>query len=74
MFSKSDVNGPDTNEVYRYLRRNSRLHDKAKGKSTLIPWNFSKFVVSSQYSDMEYFDPSHNTQELCQYIERLLAQ
>ena len=26
MFSKSDVNGANTNEVWRFLRRNSKLH------------------------------------------------
>jgi len=28
LMSKSEVNGPRTNEIYRYLRRKSRLYDQ----------------------------------------------
>ena len=48
LFSKVDVNGPHTHEVYRFLRRNSPLYDKKKDQVQNIPWNFTKFLVDSE--------------------------
>ena len=45
MFAKIDVNGPDTHEVYRYLRCNSSLMDKDTNEPQVIPWSWSKFLV-----------------------------
>ena len=74
MFAKSDVNGPNANEVYRYLRRNSSLHNKERDMTEVVPWNFAKFIVSSQFDDMQYFEPRHSGADIRKYIERLLAQ
>ena len=48
MFAKSDVNGANTNEVYKFLRSKSELYDQKKKQSNVIPWNFAKFLVNEQ--------------------------
>jgi glutathione peroxidase len=47
LFAKTDVNGENTCEVYKYLRNNSELYDPVKLQAKEIPWNFSKFFVNS---------------------------
>jgi glutathione peroxidase len=44
MFAKIDVNGPNAHPLYRYLT------SKKKGMlwRRAIPWNFSKFLLSSE--------------------------
>ena len=74
MFAKSDVNGVNTNEVFNYLRRNSKLQNKDSGRTGVIPWNFSKFIVSTQYTDMEYMNPRIDMKVLCKYIDDLMAK
>jgi glutathione peroxidase len=48
MFAKIDVNGPDTSDVFKFLRYHSELNDKKKGEVKEIPWNFAKFLVNEQ--------------------------
>jgi glutathione peroxidase len=45
MFSKINVNGDRTHEVYKYLRRNSPLYNEETDKAASIPWNFAKFLI-----------------------------
>ena len=45
LFHKIDVNGPNTDEVYRFLRINSELNNPQKKEVKEIPWNFAKFIV-----------------------------
>ena len=73
MFAKSDVNGDNTNEVYRYLRRNTSLHNPSTDQSRVIPWNFSKFIVNSQYANMQFFDTRASQASIKSCIEEQLA-
>ena len=52
MFSKIDVNGPDTHEVYRYLRCNSSLMNKDLNEPEVIPWSWSKFLVDEDLRNL----------------------
>ena len=47
IFDKTDVNGENTCDVYKFLRSHSELYDKDKGEAREIPWNFAKFLVDS---------------------------
>lgn len=38
LFSKIKVNGPDTHEVYKYLRSKSELYNPKKNRAKQIPW------------------------------------
>ena len=75
MFSKSEVNGNNSNEVFRWLRQKSRLHNTASGRSRVIPWNFTKFVVStSGEKSITYFNPRTPIPEVMASIEQALGQ
>ena len=45
---KVEVNGKNCNDIWKYLRLNSVLYDKKKKKAKEIPWNWAKFLVSSE--------------------------
>ena len=57
LFSKSDVNGPTANEVFKFCRFNSPLRDAKTGLTRQIPWNFTKFVIDKEGKVRGYFDP-----------------
>jgi len=49
VFSKIKVNGPNASELYNYLRTNSEL------KGGKIGWNFAKFVVNKDATQIVYY-------------------
>ena len=54
IFAKTEVNGANTCEVYKFLRLNSSLYDPKKGEAKEIPWNFAKFLVNSRGEVVSY--------------------
>ncbi len=70
--AKSDVNGPNANEIFKFLRLRSRLFDAAKNEARVIPWNFSKFLVSADAHVIEYFNPRTEISEIEPRINQLL--
>ena len=74
LFSKIDVNGEDSHEVFRYLRRNSPLYDEKSDTVKNIPWNFSKFLVDSKGQVVEYYTPKQNPEVCIPKIEEMLNQ
>ena len=47
MFSKIEVNGPNTHDIFKFLRINSELK-VCNNKAKQIPWNFAKFLVNNE--------------------------
>jgi glutathione peroxidase len=46
IFEKSEINGPNTCEVYKFLRHNTNeLFDQENEVVQEVPWNFAKFLV-----------------------------
>ena len=72
MFSKIEVNGPDTHPVYRFLKSN--LPEMNLGNDTLkdIPWNFAKFLVDSNGKVIKFFMPKFAPQDMEDDILKLL--
>ena len=70
--AKAEVNGPDAINVYRWLRRNSRLFDKSKNLARVVPWNFTKFIVSADLKTVEYFNPDKEPKFYTPLINKLL--
>jgi glutathione peroxidase len=68
MFSKIEVNGPDACEVFKFLRRNSRLHDEGKDLTRETPWNFTKFLVCADGQTIVYFNPRTPPREIESFI------
>ena len=67
LMAKSDVNGPETNEVFRYLKQEDKglLGDDIK-------WNFTKFLVSRDGSKVTRFAPTTVPEDLVKDIEKAL--
>ena len=58
LFEKSNVNGQNANEVFRWLRTNSSLNNK--GKCQPIGWNFGKFLLNAKGEVIKYYGPKQN--------------
>jgi glutathione peroxidase len=66
-FAKTNVNGPDENLLFTYLKR-------IKGGlfSPRIKWNFTKFLVDRQGNVIKRFGPNVKPTKIAKYIEKLL--
>ena len=53
IFSKIDVNGENTHDIYVNLKNQIETNDKLYN----IKWNFAKFLVDSEGKVVKYFDP-----------------
>jgi glutathione peroxidase len=73
MFSKIDVNGDNTHQVYKFLRTHSKLHDADKGTAKEIPWNFAKFLVDSEGLVQGYYEPSDTVESTYKQVKEMLA-
>lgn len=68
MFSKIDVNGENTHELYKYLKSNS----KGFMGTDIIKWNFTKFLVNRDGKVIKRYAPSTTPQQIEQDIVELL--
>jgi len=68
MFSKIDVNGSQTSELYEYLKTEAPgiLGSKA------IKWNFTKFLVDKEGNVKTRFAPKTEPKKIISDIEKLL--
>ena len=70
MFEKTEVNGENTCEIYKFLRRNSELFHKENHSMTRqIPWNFAKFCCCENGKVMKYFPPTTSPDDMRFFIE-----
>ena len=69
------MNGANTNEVWRFLRRNTKnLHNDSTDRSRVIPWNFTKFVLNVATGEISYFDPRAKKADINKAIEKILNE
>lgn len=88
-FSKIDVNGENTSELYKYLRKQAPkaqedeasegLYNKLKeyGFTTEgdeIKWNFTKFLIDKEGNVVERFAPTYEPEKIRAKIEALLKK
>ncbi len=66
-FAKVDVNGDDTSELYRYLKK-----EKGGFLVDAIKWNFTKFLVDRDGKVVRRFSPTDDPDSLAKDIEKLL--
>ena len=68
MFSKVDVNGPEADPMYQFLR------NEAKGLmgSSKIKWNFTKFLVDQQGNVVKRFATATKPEAIAKDIKALL--
>ena len=63
LFSKIDVNGANSHEVFKFCRRYSPLYDEKKDTLQNIPWNFAKFLIDENGQVVDYYTPKQNPEE-----------
>jgi len=68
LFEKSDVNGPSTNPVFRYLKR------KLGGWfGSRIKWNFTKFLIDRDGRPVKRYSPVTKPEAIEEKIRKLLG-
>ena len=68
MFSKIEVNGPNTHPLFRYLKENARgLLGTGR-----IKWNFTKFLLDGDGQVIARYSPQTKPSEIEEDIQRLL--
>tara|TARA_B100001094_G_C18067085_1_gene738019 strand:- start:155 stop:631 length:477 start_codon:yes stop_codon:yes gene_type:complete len=68
MFTKIDVNGPDTHPIYKHLK--SKIQGPEGSED--IEWNFAKFLVDKSGNVVGRFHPKTKPEELNEKISALL--
>jgi len=69
LFSKIEVNGPDTHPVFEFLKSN-----KGGLLGDAIKWNFTKFLVDKKGRVVERFAPMTTPTAIEGQIEKLLGK
>ena len=73
LFSKIDVNGQNTHDVYRFLRGQSDLRVAGTNKAKPITWNFSKFLLDKDGKVAKTVAPGESPANMEEDIKNLLA-
>lgn len=66
IFGKVIVNGKDTSELYKWLKKGHKAIIKT------IPWNFTKFLLDREGNVIQRFSPQTKPEELESMIKKLL--
>lgn len=72
--SITNVNGKNTHDAFKYLRRNSILYDNKKKVVREIPWNFTKFLVSGDGKKIRFYNPRTVPMKIAPDIKKYLAK
>nr|QBY35584.1 glutathione peroxidase 2 [Dunaliella salina] len=70
LFSKVDVNGPNTHPVFQFLK--AKL-PKQKGGGSDIGWNFFKFIIDKRGNPTRLFPQTYDVARVEQEVYRLLT-
>lgn len=57
LFSKIEVNGPETHELYKHLKSNCKEFVVDENTFNNIPWNFAKFLVDNNGKVIAFYSP-----------------
>ncbi len=71
MFSKIELNGPNSHPVYIYLKYNTEELKSEAGLKN-IPWNFAKFLVDRNGKVVGYYSPKVKPVDMANDILKLL--
>jgi len=74
MYPIEAVNGQKTHKLFAYARSNSKLHNKKKQVTSVIPWNFSKFLMNAEGKVVRFESTMEDPAKLRGDIEKLLSE
>jgi glutathione peroxidase len=69
MFSKIEVNGDNTCELYKILKSEQPAEDGSED----LPWNFTKFLVDKNGCVMKRFNPQITPEEIKEELHSLIS-
>lgn len=69
LFAKIDVNGTNTDPLYRYLK-----WEKGGILGDAIKWNFTKFLIDREWNVIDRYAPTTWPLSLREDIEKLIAK
>ncbi len=72
MFTKVDVNGEFSHELYIYLKKNHNYFNIGTNQLKNVPWNFTKFLISAKGEVYDYFSPDTEPNTMIGEIEKYL--
>lgn len=67
MFSKIEVNGPNTHPVYTYLKSELRGWFGSK-----VKWNFTKFLIDSNGRPVKRFAPITKPSDIDDFLSKMI--
>ncbi len=70
MFSKIEVNGINTCELYKILKSEQQAEDGSED----LPWNFTKFLVGKNGSVIKRFNPQTTPEEIKEELRSLMSE
>jgi len=71
IFSKISLNGPNTHQFYSYLKINTPKLKLSEHSVKNIPWDFSKFILDSDYNIKEFYEPHVDYKVVLEEIEEM---
>ena len=69
MFSKIEVNGENTCDLYKMLKSEQPAEDGNED----LPWNFTKFLVDKTGNVVKRFNPQTTPEEIKEELNNLMA-
>ncbi len=73
LFSKIDVNGENTEELFQYLKVNSEELYNGDDNVKNIHWNFGKFLLNVNGKVLKYYEPLVKPSDMEKDIEMLIG-
>ncbi len=70
MFSKIDVNGENTHDLYKFLKESS----KGVLGTEAIKWNFTKFLVDKNGKVVKRYAPSTKPSDIEKDIKKMVLK
>lgn len=72
LMSKTEVNGNNMNDIFKYLKFNSKELKTETGELKNIPWNFGKFLVDRNGIVLGFYSPLIKPNEMEEEIKKHL--
>ncbi len=69
MFSKIEVNGENTCDLYKILKKEQPAEDGSED----LPWNFTKFLVDKKGFVIQRFNPQTTPEEIKEELRSLMS-
>ena len=72
MFSKLEVNGQNTHELYKYIKTNHSNFKIDEFNLKNIPWNFTKFLLDEKGKVLNFYSPESEPIQMEDEIKKYL--